>query len=397
MTQKIKTSAKIEGKTFNTLVIVSGILTVVGLSLWVMQYINGLSVTGMRDLNSWGLYITMFMFLVGLSAGGLIISSVPKALGIKGFKEISKVAVWTSVCSTVLAVAFVLIDLGHPTRVWELFAYSNLGSPLMWDILVISFYLMLSIVYLWAMIKSEQGQISSIGMRVVSVMALCVAIMVHSVTAWIFGLQAGREIWHTAILAPWFVSSALVCGTALVIIVVSILRKSGYVKADDIQINNLSKLLGIFILVDLYFYFCDILTTGFPTGAGLGIFAKFVEGPLAGFYSLQVITCTIAAAICFAPKLRKGAWIIAASICAIVGIFCKRVALLVGGFQHPNIEFAANFTGNASLNASVGYHNIYDTMVYFPTSTEFGIALGVMSFGVLLFLLGLKYLPLSSE
>ena len=56
---------------------------------------------------------------------------MPKALGIKGFGGISKVAIWTSVCCTVLAIGFVVVDLGQPARLWELFAYSNLGSPLM--------------------------------------------------------------------------------------------------------------------------------------------------------------------------------------------------------------------------------------------------------------------------
>ena len=40
--------------------------------------------TNMRNLDSWGLYITMFMFLVGLSAGGLIISSAPRVFGVEG-------------------------------------------------------------------------------------------------------------------------------------------------------------------------------------------------------------------------------------------------------------------------------------------------------------------------
>ena len=65
---------------------------------------------------SWGLYITMFMFFVGLSAGGLIISSVPKAFGIKGFGGISKVAVMTSIAATVAAIGLVVVDLGQPLR-----------------------------------------------------------------------------------------------------------------------------------------------------------------------------------------------------------------------------------------------------------------------------------------
>ena len=114
------------------------------MALWAVQLSGGMVQTGMRNLDSWGLYITMFMFFVGLSAGGLIISSVPSAFGMKGFGGIYKVAVWTSICCTVLAIGFVVVDLGQPLRVWELFAYSNLGSPLMWDIVVLFVYLILS-------------------------------------------------------------------------------------------------------------------------------------------------------------------------------------------------------------------------------------------------------------
>ena len=123
-----------------------------------MQLSGGMVQTGMRNLDSWGLYITSFMFFVGLSAGGLIISSVPKAFGIAGFGGISKVAVMSSIACTVAAIGMVVVDLGQPARLWELFAYSNLGSPLMWDILVLGTYLILSCFYLWAQVRAEVGR-----------------------------------------------------------------------------------------------------------------------------------------------------------------------------------------------------------------------------------------------
>ena len=200
--------------------IVGAILAVVGIVFWIKQLSGGMVQTGMRNLDSWGLYITNFMFFVGLSAGGLIISSIPKAFGIEGFGDISKIAVWTAICCTVAAIGFVIVDLGGPQRVWELFVYSNLSSPLMWDIIVLLVYLILSIVLLWAMAGEEKGRVSHTALRVLSVISLVTAVMVHTVTAWIFGLQPSHELWYTALLGPWFVSSALVCGTALVMVVV---------------------------------------------------------------------------------------------------------------------------------------------------------------------------------
>ena len=200
-------------------IIACAVVAVVGIALWMVQLSGGMIQTGMRNLDSWGFYITLFMFLVGLSAGGLIISSVPRAFGMKGFGDISRVAIWTSICCT-CAIAFVVVDLGHPARLWELFAYSNLGSPLMWDIIVLGTYLILSIVYLWAYRREDEGKMSHTAIRVISIIALVVAVGVHTVTAWIFSLSAAHEFWHTALMGPWFVASALDCGTALVLVVV---------------------------------------------------------------------------------------------------------------------------------------------------------------------------------
>ncbi|WP_417143075.1 NrfD/PsrC family molybdoenzyme membrane anchor subunit [Raoultibacter massiliensis] len=387
-------AAKFGGKGINVAIVVAAIVTVAGLVLWGVQLTGGLVQTGMRNLDSWGLYITCFMFLVGLSAGGLIISSVPRAFGMKGFGGISKVAVWTSICCTVLAIGFVVVDLGQPLRLWELFAYSNLGSPLMWDIAVISIYLVLSVVYLWATLRAEAGKVSERALRVVSVVALVTAVLVHSVTAWIFGLQQAHEFWHTALLAPWFVSSALVCGTALVLIVVVALRRAGYMELAQENVVKMAKMLGAFVMVDLYFFGCDLLTSAFPGGSGAEVVGMLVSGPLAPFFWVEVIGCALAAVVCFVPRLRTNPLLVVASLLAIVGIFCKRVQLLVGGFQIPNLDLPGPMTSATVTSWESGMGAAYQGMVYWPTPLEFGIALGVFGLGALILLLGLKFLPL---
>ena len=382
------------GRGLNVAIVVAAAVTVAGLALWGVQLSGGMAQTGMRNLDSWGLYITMFMFFVGLSAGGLIISSVPKAFGMEGFGGISKVAVWTSICCTVLAIGFVVVDLGQPFRVWELFAYSNLASPLMWDIIVLATYLILSVVYLWAQVRAEAGRVSATALRAVSAIALVCAVLAHSVTAWIFALNAGREMWHTALLAPWFVSSALVCGTALVLVVVIALRRAGYLELEQRHVVKLAKMLGAFVLVDLYFFGCDLLTEGFPGGSGTEVVAMLTSGSLAPFFWVEIIGCALAAVVCFVPKLRTNPLLVVASLLAIVGIFCKRVQLLVGGFQVTNIDLAGPVTSMTVTNWEGGMAGAYQGMVYWPTALEFGVVLGVVGLGALMLCVGLKYLPL---
>ncbi len=376
-------------------IVVAAVVAVAGIALWIVQLTGGMVQTGMRNMDSWGLYITMFMFFVGLSAGGLIISSVPKAFGIAGFGGISKVAVMTSIAATVAAIGFVVVDLGQPMRLWELFAYSNLNSPLMWDIVVISTYLILSCVYLWAQIQAEKGKVSHAALRVISAIALVCAVLVHSVTAWIFGLQQGREMWHTALLAPWFVSSALVCGTALVMCASVALRAVGYLVWDQANLVRLAKLLGAFVVVDLYFFGCDLLTEAFPAGSGTEVVEMLTTGPLAPFFWIEVVGCAACAVICLVPNLRTTPLLVVASLLAIVGIFCKRVQLLVGGFQLANLDLAGFLTSSSLSDWEVHLlPNSSSALVYCPTPLEFGVTIGVIALGFLVFFLGIKFLPL---
>ena len=363
--------------------IVGAVLAVIGICFWMKQLSGGMIQTGMRNLDSWGLYITNFMFFVGLSAGGLIISSIPKAFGIEGFGDISKIAVWTAICCTVAAIGFVVVDLGGPARLWELFVYSNLSSPLMWDIIVLSVYLILSIILLWGMYGEEKGKVSHTALRVLSVISLVTAVMVHTVTAWIFGLQPSHELWYTALLGPWFVSSALVCGTALVMVVVIALRKAGRIELDQKHVVKMAKLLGAFIMVDLYFFACDLLTSGFPQGQGAELVKMLTSGPLAPFFWFEVLGCIIAAVICFVPSLRKNGLLVVAAVLAILGIFCKRVQLLVGGFQNANIDLPTVATPYTTTANTVG------GLVYWPTGIEWMVTIGVIGLACALLCFGL--------
>ena len=157
---------------------------------------------------------------------------------------------------------------------------------------------------------------------------------------------------------------------------------------------KLAKLLGAFVMVDLYFFGCDLLTEGFPAGSGLEVVAMLTTGPLAPYFWVEVIGCAVCAVICFTPALRTNGLLVVGSLLAIVGIFCKRVQLLVGGFQLPNLDYAGPLTSMQHTAWDSGLSGIYGGMVYWPTPLEFGVTLGVVALGFLIFFLGLKFLPL---
>lgn len=382
---------------FTAALVATGILGALAIGLWGFQLVDGLSNTNMRNLDSWGLYITGFTFMVGLSAGGLIISSVPKAFGFEGYGGISKIAIWCSIVCTALAVVFVVIDLGQPLRVWEMIVFGNLSSPLLWDFVVIMIYLILSLIYLAATMRYEKGSVSAVAIKALSIAALTVAILVHSITAWIFGLQAAHEFWHTALLAPWFVSSALVSGLALVLLVVVALRHSGYLSVEATNMAKMGRLLALFLIVDFYFFGCELLTMGYSGGGyGSEMLAVLTSGTMAPFFWCEIIGGLVAIAVLLVPKMRTPGWIVLASILAIVGIFCKRVQLVFGGFTIRAVDAPTLTTGVPLENAGLDVAAMLSTFTYFPSPFEMLLTFGILCLGAFGILVGVRFLNLGN-
>ena len=241
------------------------ILAIVGLCAYVFQLMGGLGVTGMNNGTSWGLYITMFMLFVGLSAGGLIVASSASVFHIEKFKKVALPAVVLSTVCICVAGLFVLIDLGGVYRIWRIFTGPNFMSPLLWDVCVIVCYLIINILYLYFMCsrKADPKKVA-----VISRFALPIAILVHSVTAWIFGLQISREGWYSAIMAPIFVASAMDSGLALLLISLVALEKAKLIKLGRDLMASLAGLLATCIAVDAFFIGCEVLTVAYPQTAG---------------------------------------------------------------------------------------------------------------------------------
>ncbi|MFZ8792294.1 MAG: NrfD/PsrC family molybdoenzyme membrane anchor subunit, partial [Acidilobaceae archaeon] len=140
-------------KTFKPLELgVMGILlalAVVGLVTWGYQISQGLIVTNMRNLFPWGLYIATFAFLVGTAAGGLIVSSLVYLLNIRELKPLAPLASLTALVFVLGAMAMVLPDLGRPERIYNMILHPNFTSLLVWDLIVLVTYAILSAIHVY--------------------------------------------------------------------------------------------------------------------------------------------------------------------------------------------------------------------------------------------------------
>jgi molybdopterin-containing oxidoreductase family membrane subunit len=384
----------------------------VGREAFLYQYANGLVVTGMRNTVMWGQYILFFMFFIGLSAGGLIVASAGRLFGVQTFKPITRLAVLEATVAVMLAGIFIIPDLGRPERVLNILLHPNLTSPMVWDITIVIIYTAMSMTYVWLYARADlarRGSFLAFGTgasereiardeRIKSRMAwvaLPSAILLHSITAWIFGLQISRGFWYSAIMAPLFIASALVSGLALVILLALAVRRSGKLDFGDDLVAFLGGLLGVFISVEAFFVGAEFLTAAYPGAPDeAGPIARLLVGPYAPLFWIEVLVGLGVPFLILAVRRTRSSprWVALASGIAVVGIFIHRLNLILNGLSYAPIGIEPGVSigvwqGSTASSFAMSYW-------YVPTIVEYLIVLGVLAFGALLFTLAVAFLPM---
>jgi molybdopterin-containing oxidoreductase family membrane subunit len=300
---------------------VAALLALVGLGgyyLVFVQWSQGLEVTGLNASIYWGLYIINFVFLVGVSAGGIIVAALAHILEFREFKPISRIAELQAIACLILATLFIFVSLGAPDRFYHLFLYPRLESPLIWDVIIIGTYLGLAMLmgylgtradlvrcmaafpgrrWLFRLLALGYTDISPAALarerqllRGLSWVAIPAAVLLHSITAWILGLVKARATWHTSLLGPLFVVSAVASGVALVTLGVVLTRALWRIEIREEVVRGLAKVLAFSVPVLGYFLFAELLTVTFGGEAKvLEIFWQMVWGQFAPFFWVNLV------------------------------------------------------------------------------------------------------------
>ena len=389
------------------------VLMAVGFGAWVYQLKQGLQITNMRDNVIWGLYIITFMFFVGLSAGGLIIASAGRLFDVKQFAPIVRLAVVEATVTIATAAMLIIPDLGRAQRILNLFFHAHWMSPMIWDVTVILIYLVISLVYLWLYTRRDlavRGSWMALGTKdtsdsarahdyrltyILAWIALPAAVLVHSITAWIFGLQISRGFWYSAIMPPLFITSALVSGLSLVIVLAFVVRRTGRISFGDDLGAFLGGLLAVFLAVEAFLILSEVLAgyyPGIPTDAVNQLFS----GRYAPGFAVEIVVGLVIPFVLLAVAAwrRRPQVVVVASVLALIGIFVHRANLIVIGLGKDPIALPP---GTPLGTPQVSGSSFAVSSVYFPSVWEFLIVLGIVALSALLFTLAVRYLPLKEK
>jgi Ni/Fe-hydrogenase subunit HybB-like protein len=377
-----------------------------GLYGYCTQVVYGLGVTGMNEPVTWGFYIVNFVFFIGISHAGTLISAILRLSQAEWRRPITRMA--EVITAIVLAIGGLhpIIDLGRPDRILHIFYNGRLQSPLLWDVASITAYFAASTVYLYLPMIPDIARIRDRGTRprwlyrvlawgwegtpgqrhvleraitILMVMVIPIAISVHTVISYIFAmtLQPG---WHSTIFGPYFVVGAIYSGIAALFLVMIAFRRVYHLEhyLKEIHLQQLSRLLLIMTLIWFYFTFSEYLT-GYYGGATaeLKIILYKAVGRYKWLFWLMVVTNFVAPVVILGSKrLRTTTGICIASAGVLVGMWLERLIIVVPTLENPALSFPSHF--------------------YTPSWVEWGMFAGAVAVFCLGFSVFAKFFPLIS-
>ncbi|MRX81158.1 sulfate reduction electron transfer complex DsrMKJOP subunit DsrP [Eggerthella guodeyinii] len=324
----------------------------VGVAAYVNQFNYGLGLTGMSRDVSWGLYISQFVFLVGVAASGVMVA-IP--LYLHNFKEFGKIIIFgefMAVAAVLMAVLFVLVDLGYPTRVLNVLLYPSPHSMLFWDMCVLSSYLLVNILIGWTVLGAERkGVKPPKWTRILSYIAIPLAISIHTVTAFLIAGLPGRMYWLTAIMAARFLASAFAAGPALLIVICFIMRRFTTFKASDKAIDTLAKIVCYAMIANVFFFVLEIFTAFYSNIPSHMASLEYLffgldgSGQLVPFMWTAVALAFLGLFLLLVPKLRRNHKTLVVALLAVF-FACwidKGLGLVLAGFVPNSFEQVVDY------------------------------------------------------
>ena len=383
---------------------------------------KGMGVTGMNRPVMWGFFITNFVFWIGISHAGVMLSAILRLSKAEWRRPATRAAEVLTVFSLMTAMLMPVVHTGRPWRtvywIYTLpfvpFDYArgiwpNIRSPLVWDPSAVYTYLTSSILFVMVALipdfavlrdrttgmshqiysvlamgwrgNARQWKFQIIAGVLLSALILPVFVSVHSIVSWDFGMAVAVKTWHSTIFAPYFVVGAVHSGVSAVAFVMIILRYiygwQDYIRHE--HIDALGRLLMVVATAWFYFFVMEIVF-GFYGREADEIAVRdlqFTQYP----YNVWMIifagvTYFLPMALWLNRATRRNLWLMSTACISVnIGMWLERYLIIVPGLANKGV-----FT--------------FTWASYTPSLVEVTIITGTFGMVAMLMLLFSRALPL---
>lgn len=388
------------------------VIIIAGIIAYIDQVIKGQIVTNMSDYALWGVYISNFVFFVATSFVSTVTVAVLRLTKNTWRTPIVRIAEIISVASIIMAGLTIMIDMGRPDRLLNLFIYGRMQSPIIWDVIIIPTFMAISILLLlypllpdFALLKKyfkdknpklskwygklalnysgtdAQKRIHLNSIQIISILIIPAGFMLQTVDAWLFSTLF-RVGWDSTNMGAYFISGAAVAGIGALVTVVYVIRRAYHLEnyITDLHFDKLGKFLALACLLYLYFNINEYLIPEFTSKkeevTHMNLLVSGEYAPLFWFVIVGGLIIPIIAL--FFKKGRKPLSMFLIGLLVVVGSWWKRYLIVTPTLLHPFLPIQG---------VPEAWHH------YFPSVHEWLITFATLAMCLLIITLLVRYIP----
>ncbi len=379
-----------------------GVFLLIGLAAAVQVFWKGLVVTNMSDSVPWGLWITLDLSAIALGAGAFMLSAIVYIFGLEQFRPILRLAVFVGFIGYTVALLSLVLDIGRPDRFYHPWIYWNVHSVL-WEITwCITIYLTILVLEFapivteakffdrWPWIRSAAATLHKAA-PAFALLGLGISLLHQSSLGATYGIVKSRPIWFKPSMPIMFIISAVAVGPALTMAVAIVLEWVTGKKAVPYNVlRTIARFSGFGLLVYGYIKLWDFMATtyyGNTQAVAKSLLLLNQRTPYTfSVWVVEVLLGIVVPVILFlTPRFnRNSANLVLGAGLAVIGLIVNRWNVTVSGLFVP-------------LEYSPGTLYTLDPGNYFPNLIEWGVAIGLIGYILLMITLGARYLPLFKE
>ena len=371
------------------------VVTAAGAAAGVMVFWKGLSLTNLTDMVPWGLWITIDLSSIAMSAGAFSLCAVVYLLGLKRYEAVARTATFIGLLGYTMAVLTLLLDIGRPDRFWHAMVYWNKHS-LLWEVtMCVTFYLVvlaleaMPIFANFSWLRNHWPKLSAKLSRVhhyapyLAIAGLGLSMLHQSSLGALYGVLKARPLWYRPDISVLFIISAVAGGMALTVLASMLsVRATKHANVDNNILDRVSFIIGWVLVAYLYFRFWDALsmTYTYEPGRTEGLHL-LTGGPLSfNFWIGEVLLGAVIPIILLLNKRTRALplWRMLA------------LALVVGGVVA--YRWDTNMSGLLIILSYLPGEPSVTYTAYRPSLIEFLSGAGIIGYGLLAFSLGVRYL-----
>ena len=366
------------------LLILAGVAFVVA----IIRFIYGIGpISNLSNAYPWGFWVSFDLFTgIAISSGAFVLASIVYIFELEEFRPLLRPTLLTGLLGYIMEVIALMVDLGHPERIWHYFVYQNFTSFLLSTGFYVMIYsavmaLELSPVLFEKLGWDKAAHLVHRWMKPIVIVGAVLSVLHQAALGSLLLIQPAKlnHLWWTPWIPPLFFVSAIVIGLAMTIFESSM--SSRYFKRG-LETHLLTKLaraipyvLGLYLVMKFF----QLTLEG-----DLGLL--FTSGWLSVLFWAEILIGVITPMVLFSiERLRQNPrWLLTGAIITLLGMILNRFNVSWLAVKHPDpLTYIPTF---------MSYH-----VRYWPSLPEVAISAGIFSAGILAFGLAIKYLPIFED